>query len=298
MERAMVKSYKFPVGVFLILFATSLAAQRGGPVNPDQCGPIWWHSKLRQDIYAEYSNLASRRDAAWKECRANYASTSPAHHHCFNTVKNKSDVIKSDLENKEKQGQIQYERDRDRCLVVARQNQENYERQQAYNRHAQQAQQQAQQQAEQQRVDQFNKESGRSNAEREAYNRAAQERTERQQLDYQRQAAAARQSTEAKAQQTRPAEIAAAVRRTDEQLGISDKRIEDFLKSPAASDYLNKMQAIMWYAQTRLSIIERYCSICPDRQFQINDANSMFVEAKNNCLKKQGASDSCRPVAP
>lgn len=284
----MIKSYKFLTSIFLILFATSLAAQRGGPVNPDQCGPIWWHSKPRQDIYAGYSNLASRRSAAWNECSANYGSMSPAYYRCFNTVKSKSDVIKADLENKEKQGQIQYDRDRDRCLTVAKQNQENYERQQAYNRHAQQA--------EQQRVEQFNK--AQNNAQRDTHNPAVQERTEKQQPDYQRQALAARQSVEAKAEQQRPAEIAAAVRRTDEQLGISDRRIEDFLKSPAASDYLNKMRAIMWYAQNRQSIIEKYCSICPDRQFQVNDANSMFVEAKNNCLKKQGAPDSCRPVAP
>lgn len=94
------------------------------------------------------------------------------------------------------------------------------------------------------------------------------------------------------------ADVKEAVRKTNELLAISDQEINDFLKSTAAGNYTNKMQALMWYAKKRVSILEKYCSVCPDRQPQINDANSIFSEAKDNCLKKQGTPEVCLPVAP
>lgn len=93
-------------------------------------------------------------------------------------------------------------------------------------------------------------------------------------------------------------EVKEALRKTNEQLAIADREIESFLKSSVAGNYTNKMQAIMWYGQKRMSILEKYCSTCPDRQFQISDAKSIFSEAKDNCLKKQGSPESCQPVAP
>lgn len=87
-------------------------------------------------------------------------------------------------------------------------------------------------------------------------------------------------------------------RKTNEQLAVSNKAIEDFLKSPLGKDIIPKTQAIMWSAEQTASIMEQYCSTCPNRQFEVNQANSLFVDAKNKCLENKGTAEICRPIAP
>lgn len=94
------------------------------------------------------------------------------------------------------------------------------------------------------------------------------------------------------------AEIQAKLRQTNVQLAALDKTIGDFLKSAAAQNHTYKTQAIMWYARQRVNVLEQYCANCPGHQHYATDANDIFKEARESCMKKQNDPQACRPVAP
>lgn len=219
----MKNSLIFLVTCFFLIVSLAASAQQSGPMDPSQC-PTYWTQSVE---YKQFESLRKQRDAQinYDVLGCNQTSGSSAW-----ACQNKSDAMwrkrSEEIGAAEEPVRRRYEAARENCLGIAKQNKENYERQQDYNRHAQQAQQRAHQQAEQQRIEQFNKELAHSNAEREAYNRAAQERAEQQQRDYQRQAEAAQKAAELRAEQQRQAQAAQA-KLTQEALRVEGERHEE-----------------------------------------------------------------------
>lgn len=194
------KSILLFMSIGLIFQSTAFAAS--------QCGETWVFTQGKYDKY--YGEIWQKYKAYQKECEK-HGSMTDARFSCDRKVHEWYNKNKANIDAKYEADGRAHDARRDQCLGREK---ANYERQQAYNRHAEQAQRNAERQAEQRRQ-QFNAELERSNAEREAYNRAAQERAEQQQRDYQRQAEAAQKAAELRAEQQRQAEIAAAQARKE-----------------------------------------------------------------------------------